>query len=817
MPQLNPDKAYAQQPQRLGVDASVIVPADWLAQLGDIVAATLEWDNQKKAELNNSLNFHAGTHSTYSLKVQLLNSLKIIYGKFINPATSLDQKGSIAAKLEEGAANCTPGFHDRCNELVASFTTPRNLDESLQVQREWIVAQARTKATDEVHANNRFTMVARNLGYGVRPLNEGDVSGGALTDQVIGETLKAAFDAHYTLFHVLNSLCEQIQAIVRERGYTGRKASGYTYEDYCKFDNDYLKDFVSLHFREFFHLEEEDEDGDVLMQPRVLDINWANVKKALFKKIIDEQYFTMSPQENSLLAVMRDDGESFIQLPQEGLSLFTTPDELIQSLVFFKEWPVAKKVNLVAYYFKDKSLDEKKEILKKLSKIPDLIAKLQTTEPYQSIYLTMAAKADDLEKVHALVEQGGDVNPVLGLLFAKAKYETLWWLHQQPEMRDKITQAGMESLIPEGKHQGETVRELLTSSKKGCQLLRQDNRLQGLCPDLIDGKPITDYLNEKTQTIQSSQKGFFKPFVHPKVKAFLQHVINGGMKEAEKILKDHKDDQAMFRALLTTKAIVTDFAGRRIEGASLQLALGAKDVSPYEHEEMAEMLEGYLKTLPDGEAEIEKQKAEQFPEGWERQEEARKRADSDALKTVFAKIKAANTDATLDAAVTEFKEYLAKQKEGVLRTGFHFNDQLFQEACERYDDHYTVFGGYDSKKIRLAAIKVIGGIECLFTANLAQAACDGFGNVVEKKVRLTRSLKLSSPADYPFFHPDLGKSHFVYSYYGAAFAPARGPLCFGSSVMSHAELMSSKNIKLAETYAVTISPASNAVAACAMM
>ena len=202
MPILNPDKLYAQQPLRLEVDASIVVPLDWFIELGERAACSLAMDSQTKAAWIQRLNYHVGASATYQFKVPLLDSLKVIYVKLISPQPSSDQKAAWALKLAEGAAECTPGFHDRCNELVVSFTMPRNLDEALQVHREWIVVQARAKATDEVHANNRFTIVARNLGYGVRPLNEGDAYVGALTNQVIGETLTAAFAAHYTLFHI---------------------------------------------------------------------------------------------------------------------------------------------------------------------------------------------------------------------------------------------------------------------------------------------------------------------------------------------------------------------------------------------------------------------------------------------------------------------------------------------------------------------------------------------------------------------------------------------------------------------------------------
>ncbi|OGT63785.1 MAG: hypothetical protein A3E85_00415 [Gammaproteobacteria bacterium RIFCSPHIGHO2_12_FULL_45_12] len=492
---------------------------------------------------------------------------------------------------------------------------------------------------------------------------------------------------------------------------------------------------------------------------------WANIKNALLAKLKEERYFDFSPQENSLIAFMLGDSVTFEQQQQEALSLFATPDEFLQFLVFFKEWSLEKKVGLVSYYLQTKSLDEQKNILTKLADMPDLHDELRSIKQFQSIYLTMAAEKGDVEKVHALVQQGADVNAVLGILFSKAKYATLWWLHAHPEVCEKITQAGMSSAVLEGKDKDMTIADVMLTSKKGGQLLQENARLKDFYPQAIAGEPITTYLSEREAEIQSHQSGFFKPFVHPLAKAFLQQVVRGGMKEAEKMLNDNP---RMRQVLLTTKAIVRDHAGRKIEGASLQLALGAKDVSIGRHEEMAEMLERYMKELPDGEKEIAIQKAAQFPEGWEQEEETRKRADSAALKEAFRAIGVSINYAEEERAVNAFKAYLARQKEKVVRTGFHFNDQLYPEALEQYDQHYKRFGGWLSQKNRLAMIKVAGEIECYFTANLAQAMCDGVGKVLDNKAKLSRSLLLKDNSAYSFFHPDLGKSHFVFNFYDAA-------------------------------------------------
>ncbi|OGT45323.1 MAG: hypothetical protein A3E83_08655 [Gammaproteobacteria bacterium RIFCSPHIGHO2_12_FULL_41_20] len=144
----------------------------------------------------------------------------------------------------------------------------------------------------------------------------------------------------------------------------------------------------------------------------------------------------------------------------------------------------------------------------------------------------------------------------------------------------------------------------------------------------------------------------------------------------------------------------------------------------------------------------------------------------------------------------KFKAYLVKQKERVIKTGFHFNNQLFAKALKIYDEHYAQFGGFDSKKNRLAAIKVIGVIQGLFTTNLAQTACDGFGKVIDERLALSRALKLERPPNFPFFHTDWGVSHFVYSFHFHTWRRRLGSGGGPGLAAAIAKLMSSKNIEL---------------------
>ncbi len=241
-------------------------------------------------------------------------------------------------------------------------------------------------------------------------------------------------------------------------------------------------------------------------------------------------------------------------------------------------------------------------------------------------------------------------------------------------------------------------------------------------------------------------------------KILCQHVVYGEMKEAEKLLAKNP-------RLLLVKAPVTDEAGRKILGTAFQIALGAKDVSPFpdKFNEMAEMIASYFEKIPDGEKEKQKQYDEQFPEGFEKLEATRRARDSEALNTVFAAIKDKPL-AEAEEAVTAFQDYLKTQAQQVIKIGYHFNEALYEQALTLYNNNFDACGGYFSDKNNLAAVKVLGGIQHYFTANLAQAACDGFGKVVDEKKVLSRS-KLLEDKVTSFFNSKLGVDHFVYSYY----------------------------------------------------
>ncbi len=285
---------------------------------------------------------------------------------------------------------------------------------------------------------------------------------------------------------------------------------------------------------------------------------------------------------------------------------------------------------------------------------------------------------------------------------------------------------------------------------------------------------------------------FFQPNLDKEAEPFvaeaLQYAAFGKMKELDALLTKRP-------GLVYKRGTMVDPCGRIVHGSVYRIALGAKDWNPFPDktfEEMAEMIERHMKTLPKGEEEIELQKAEQFPEGWEEQEKIREANDSAALKEVFAAIDKSETDEDCKDAIEKFINYLKSQNE--VETGYHYNDKLLSEVQDLCFENYNKFGGYDSRKNMLAAINIKGSIQGRMTACLAMAHCDGLGRVTEEKMQLSRRMTLDDGT--PFFSPGLSSSHWIYSYYGDAGVSARGGLHLTCALT---KLLSSKNVKLHQT------------------
>lgn len=182
------------------------------------------------------------------------------------------------------------------------------------------------------------------------------------------------------------------------------------------------------------------------------------------------------------------------------------------------------------------------------------------------------------------------------------------------------------------------------------------------------------------------------------------------------------------------------------------------------HDEgMVQMLQRYLRKLPNGDEMIVAQTREQFPGNWEEIEKARAQRESDALNKVFTAIANSQIGETCEEAIKKFKTYLEQENKGndVIKTGKHFNHQLLAEAFKLYEDNFDDFGGWNSRKNHLAWRKVIGGIQRWLPAATAMAlthAPYNFHapyNIVVVGEKLKRSLEFRFDRGYYFYPLDL--------------------------------------------------------------
>lgn len=637
--------------------------------------------------------------------------------------------------------------------MVFSLSSPEILDDLLSNRRHEIVLQIATQITNGVHAHNQFLITAQGMGFGVRPYNPNDPHG--ISGEVVKDKLTQNFPAYYTFFSTINALQEQLLSLVRDQGYEGKRETGYEYDVYKKFE-DALKPFVNIYFHDLFILKEDIDDE------AIIDLNWINIKRALLKKLRDEQIFIFDQHEEALLNYLLDNTNTLDLIPPCD-SLFSNVDEFIACFIFFKEWPAEKKSKFFFNHLKDKAPEIQKMILEKLEKIPEFIAELKANPQMQHYYFQFSIDAHKINKLREYIEHGADLNIALPLLLSNDKSATLYWLHNNPKLLATINQEGMNALISEGQDKGKSVAEIIILSKKGRQILFENEKLQALCPRNSAGKSIAAWMKQVPDEKKNISYLFFTP-IGPLVTKLLRHVIKGEQTEAEDIIKQNP-------FLLLEKGKVIDYSGRKIYGTALQMALGAEDVRHHEDEEcMVEMIQKYLKNLQNGESIIAKQTKDQFPEGWQKLEKERAKRDSEALRKVIQAIANAGPNDNCEEALQIFREYL--KPKGIIKAGKHFNALLLLEAFELYNKNYTNFCGVGGYKNALFWSKVIGYIQRYCPSCYAQVFCQGIEKITFNKKKLKRKLNFHYSDDV-FFPLDLNPLRLGYDFGGWRYATSR--------------------------------------------
>ena len=219
MPTLNPDSVY-QLPSREIQKSGVGIHDEELSAL--ITAVQPHLDEASRADFAQRMQGHVGEPSTYTLKKEVREGLKVIHQHFFKPNISSSEQSAIAYKLAERAEHCTPGFHNGVNAIVDGFYLPENTDELLYRYRRELVATAANQLSDEVHAQNRCFTVAATSGFGVFPLNSGDTYAGAVSDGTIRAKLTSVFAEKMSFFPMLQSFKSQLLSLLLNAGYLGQ-------------------------------------------------------------------------------------------------------------------------------------------------------------------------------------------------------------------------------------------------------------------------------------------------------------------------------------------------------------------------------------------------------------------------------------------------------------------------------------------------------------------------------------------------------------------------------------------------------------------
>lgn len=226
----------------------------------------------------------------------------------------------------------------------------------------------------------------------------------------------------------------------------------------------------------------------------------------------------------------------------------------------------------------------------------------------------------------------------------------------------------------------------------------------------------------------------------------LLHVVNGEQLEAEAIIVKHPE-------LLVQSGQVESYAGFMIEGAPLQIALGAADVALQTDEEcMVEMISTHLTKMKNGKAIMAKQIQAQFPIGWEAKAESQVKKDLAALNEVFDAIDDSTAEEKCVPAINKFRQYMDGKKCQLIKTGTHYHPELVEEVCRLYNQLFAAYGDPvlglgSSYKIKLGW-NLIGYVQRFLPACYAQALCQGLYHIIDKNAKLERRLTFSDGTVY---------------------------------------------------------------------
>ncbi len=251
----------------------------------------------------------------------------------------------------------------------------------------------------------------------------------------------------------------------------------------------------------------------------------------------------------------------------------------------------------------------------------------------------------------------------------------------------------------------------------------------------------------------------YTQFKQEKLKLLLEAILRG---DPETTIQMSSAYPILLLEKLNENDFITAPSGHKASATPYRLALAVEDT------QMATLLKAELIKVA-GEQEAVDQLTEQFPTGWQEEEEKKSAPIFAQLDTLTLAIRYAqagditssgtlfgDTDyrvkvrqgSVVAIALARFRSLLDATLEEVVTTGRLFNPNLLLRAFEIYDKPYAknFEVGYRNPKSMLLWQQVFGYVQRFMPANYAQAFCEDIGNTNKKLQESTpqgRSLKFN--------------------------------------------------------------------------
>ena len=252
------------------------------------------WDllDNSKTHLTKALILSAYKRHATHTQHQLRHALSAVEYLLDQESIPLAVKQAWAVQLVEEIDHCTPGFHDRVQNILLNYSTETKLtlDHCLYLCRmQWLEAFIRSKTTD-VHTHNQFYKVAEKIGLGVYAIYSADPHSNLhMTESKVVDLLLNAKSRYYNLFTVMNSVYDMILDHVKALGYCGQQTKDHSYP------MGFYAPVCELFKELFFNTDLTLDDVFILDDnSNIVDINWPTIITAILYTLCTYNYIQLS-------------------------------------------------------------------------------------------------------------------------------------------------------------------------------------------------------------------------------------------------------------------------------------------------------------------------------------------------------------------------------------------------------------------------------------------------------------------------------------------------------------------------------------------